>query len=260
MSSAPGLEMFGPWEEREEMRVAILEAGAELGLRQVGRRAYPTTTLESGWIPAPVPAIFSNDSFKAYRQWLPAEGFEGSVPLGGSFYSENIADYYFTPHEIGYSPFVKFDHDFIGRKTLESMPERRRRKVTLAWNGDDVTAAMRTLFEKGCAAKYIELPWSIYAGWNYDKVLMDGRTVGVSTVSGYSYNERAMLSLAVVDAEVPIGAEVRLVWGEEGGGSLRPIVERHVQIEIRAVVSPCPYSEVARTSYAEGWRTKTVTG
>ena len=47
-----------------------------------------------------------------------------------------------------------------------------------------------------------------------------------------------------------------LVWGEEGGGSSKPVVERHVQAEIRAIVSPCPYSEVARSSYHEGWRTK----
>ncbi len=32
-------------------------------------------------------------------------------------------------------------------------------------------------------------------------------------------------------------------------------MERHSQCEIRAVVSPCPYSEVPRTTYAEGWRT-----
>jgi len=82
------------------------------------------------------------------------------------------------------------------------------------------------------------------------------RMVGVSTFSGYSYNERSMLSLAMVDPEIEIGAEVTLVWGEEGGGSAKPVVERHVQAEIRAVVSPCPYSEVARTTYAEGWRTE----
>jgi syringate O-demethylase len=35
------------------------------------------------------------------------------------------------------------------------------------------------------------------------------------------------------------------------------VVERHRQVEIRATVSPVPYSEVARTSYAEGsWRQK----
>ena len=82
--------------------------------------------------------------------------------------------------------------------------------------------------------------------------------VGVSTFSGYSYNERSMLSLAIVDTDVEFGTEVTLVWGEEGGGSAKPVVERHAQCEIRAVVSPCPYSEVARTSYAEGWRTKTA--
>ena len=65
-----------------------------------------------------------------------------------------------------------------------------------------------------------------------------------------------MLSLAIVDVDVEVGTEVTLVWGEEGGGSSKPVVERHVQTEIRAVVSPCPYSEVARTTYAEGWRTK----
>jgi len=43
---------------------------------------------------------------------------------------------------------------------------------------------------------------------------------------------------------------------EEGGGSRKPVVERHAQAEIRAIVSPCPYSDVARTTYAEGWRTK----
>ena len=63
-----------------------------------------------------------------------------------------------------------------------------------------------------------------------------------------------MLSLAIVDDDVELGNEVTIVWGEEGGGSAKPVVERHVQAEIRAIVSPCPYGEVARTSYAEGWR------
>jgi vanillate/3-O-methylgallate O-demethylase len=84
--------------------------------------------------------------------------------------------------------------------------------------------------------------------------------VGISTFSGYSYNERSMLSLGIVDVDVDLGNEVTLVWGEENGGSAKPVVERHAQTEIRAIVSPCPYSEVARTSYAEGWRTKAAVG
>jgi vanillate/3-O-methylgallate O-demethylase len=260
MSGAPGLELFGPWEEAEEVRGAIVEAGGEFGLRLVGSRVYATNTLESGWIPSPLPAIFSGDELKAYRQWLPDEGYEATGSLGGSFYSADVDDYYLTPHDLGYWPFVKFDHDFVGRDALEARgDEPRRHKVTLRWDGDDVARAMATLFAQGDAVKYIDLPLSNYATWPYDKVLHDGEVVGLSTFSGYSYNERAMLSLAIVDVDVEIGTEVTLVWGEEDGGSAKPVVERHEQAELRAVVSPCPYSEVARTSYADGWRSGAAT-
>ena len=33
-------------------------------------------------------------------------------------------------------------------------------------------------------------------------------------------------------------------------------VEQHEQIEIRAEVSPTPYSQVARETYARGWRNR----
>jgi vanillate/3-O-methylgallate O-demethylase len=257
MSGVPGMELFGPWEHGDEVKAAILEAGVDFGLRHVGSRVYATNTLESGWIPCPLPAVFTGDEMRAYREWLPANGYEATGSLGGSYYSDDISDYYLTPHELGYWPFVKFDHDFVGREALEAMgDEPRRKKVTLAWNGEDVARAMGTWFEKGDPVKYIDLPLSNYATWPYDKVLEDGRTVGVSTFSGYSSNELSMLSLAMVDVDVELGTEVTLVWGEEGGGSSKPVVERHVQAEIRAIVSPCPYSEFARTSYAEGWRTE----
>jgi vanillate/3-O-methylgallate O-demethylase len=256
MSGAPGMELFGPWEEREEVREALVEAGRDLGLRQVGSRVYATNTLESGWIPCPLPAVFTGEEMSAYREWLPGNGYEATGSLGGSFYSDDISDYYLTPHDLGYWPFVRFDHDFIGKEALEKMAETPRwKKVTLAWNGDDVARAMGTMFTSE-PAKYIDLPLSNYSTWPYDKVLREDEPVGVSTFSGYSYNERSMLSLAMIDPDIEFGSEVTLVWGEEGGGSSKPVVERHAQTEIRAIVSPCPYSEVARTSYAEGWRTE----
>jgi vanillate/3-O-methylgallate O-demethylase len=258
MSGVPGRELFGPWDDRDEVRAAIVAAGAEHGLKQVGSRVYATNTLESGWIPCPLPAVFSGDDMKAYREWLPADWYEATGSLGGSFYSDDISDYYLTPHDLGYWGHVKFDHDFIGREALEAMGEEGpRRKVTLAWNGEDVAAAMQTLFEKGDPAKYIDLPLSNYSTWPNDKLLLDGEPVGVSTFSGYSFNERSMLSLGVVSSDVELGTEVTLVWGEENGGSAKPVVERHRQVEIRALVSPVPYSEVARTEYAKGsWREK----
>ena len=77
----------------------------------------------------------------------------------------------------------------------------------------------------------------------------DGKTVGLSTYTAYSFNERAMLSLGCVDlAACPLGSEVTIVWGEEDAGR-KPTSEPHVQTRIRATVAPVPYGEVARTAY-----------
>jgi glycine cleavage system aminomethyltransferase T len=259
MAGQPGFELFGPWAEGEEVKAALVEAGKDLGLRLVGARAYSSNTLESGWIPSPMAAVYSGDQMKSYRQWLPANGFEGRASLGGSFYSNNIEDYYLTPYDLGYGPFVKFDHDFIGREALEKKAkEPQRKKVTLALNDADVTRVIGTQFgTKGKdRAKFMDWPSAVYAMYPYDKVLRDGKQVGISTWVGYSSNERKMLTLAILDEEhAQPGSEVTFVWGEEGGGSSKPTVERHAQTEIRAIVSPVPYSEVARVSYAEGWRT-----
>jgi len=251
MSGVPGLELFGPAAEGEEVRAALVEAGEEFGLAQVGSRVYATNTLESGWIPCPLPGVFTGGELRAYREWLPANGYEGTGSLGGSYYADRIEDYYLTPYELGYGRHVRFDHDFVGREALAAMePAAQRQKVTLAWNGDDVARAMGTLFQAENRAKYIDLPLSNYSTWPNDTVRKDGRQVGVSTFSGYSSNESSMLSLAMVDPDVAApGTELVLVWGEEGGGSRKPVVERHVQTEIRATVGPAPYAEVVRTSY-----------
>ena len=257
MAGAPGLEVWGPYEEREDIRAAIVNAGKDFGLKEVGSRAYATNTLESGWIPSPLPAIYTGEKMKAYREWLPAASYEGSGSIGGSFYSDNIEDYYVTPYELGYGPFIKFDHEFIGRQALENMAGKpHRKKVTLAWNADDVVKAFRSMLEPGDPYKFIDMPLSNYTSASYDKVLSGGKRVGVSMFAGYTYNERSYLSLAMVDPDIEIGTEVRLVWGEEGGGSRKTTVERHRQIKIRAIVSPAPFSKMARTSYAESWRTK----
>jgi glycine cleavage system aminomethyltransferase T len=251
MVGQPGWEMWGPWEHGEAVRDAILEAGREFGIRRVGSRAYPTTCLESGWIPSPVPAVYVGERLKGYRQWLGPTSYEAMASLGGSFNSDDIRDYYLTPYDLGYGPFVKFDHDFIGREALERMAShQKRKKVTLVWNGDDVARVFRSLSNPGDAAKYIDLPLANYATLPFDKVMKGGKTVGVSTYTGYTYNERAIISLAVLDNEhSEPGTDVTLIWGEEGRGSSKPTVERHVQVEIRATVQAAPISEVARVAY-----------
>jgi vanillate/3-O-methylgallate O-demethylase len=256
MAGAPGLEVWGPYEEREEIREAIVEAGTQFGLKQVGARAYATNTLESGWIPSPLPAVYSGEKMRPYRQWLSTGSYEATGSLGGSYESDNIEDYYLTPYALGYGPFVKFDHDFIGREALEKRSaEPQRRKVTFAWNSDDVMRVWASMFEEGDPYKYLDCPLSNYASASYDDVRHNGENIGFSMFTGYSSNERSMLSLGVVDAGIEVGTQVNILWGESGGGTRKTTVERHKQIEIRAIVSPVPYSRVARETYAQGWRT-----
>jgi len=258
MAGQPGFELFGPWEDGEAVREAVVKAGEEFGLRQVGARAYSSNTLESGWIPSPLAAVYSGEKMKPYRQWLPANGYEAVASLGGSFVSDNIEDYYLTPWDLGYGPVVKFDHDFIGREALEKKAkEPHRTKVTLALENEDATRVLSTMFRRNNRAKYVDFPSAVYSSHPYDRVMVDGRTVGVSTWIGYSSNEGKMLTLAMLDADyAEPGTEVTLLWGEENGGTAKPTVEPHMQVPIRAIVSPVPYSEVARHSYAEGWRTR----
>lgn len=258
MAGQPGLEVFGPWDDGEAVRMALVEAGKEFGLMQVGGRAYSSNTLESGWIPSPLPAIYSSKELKAYREWLPADSYEAKASIGGSFYSANIEDYYLTPWDLGYGSIVKFDHDFIGRAALENKASGpHRHKVTLELDTNAVLKVMGTAFVKPPRAKFIEFPSAVYSMHPFDRVLSSGKTVGVSTWIGYSSNEGKMLTLAMLDeAHTKLGTEVVLLWGEPNGGSGKPNVERHVQVEIPAIVCPVPYAEVARETYAPpGWRT-----
>ena len=261
MSGQPGWELMGPWEDHDAVHAALVKAGEEFGIRLVGGRAYSTNALESGWIPSPLPAVYSGDKMKPFREWLTDKSYEAAASLGGSFISDNIEDYYLTPWDLGYGGFVKFDHDFIGREALEKKADGpHRKKVTLALDNDDVTRAMRTMFHRTLRAKYIDSPSAVYCMHLYDQVLAGSNPAGISTWIGYSANEGKMLTLAILDEEHSHpGSEVTLIWGEPNGGTRKPTVEPHVQTEIRGIVSPAPYVEVARHAYAPGgWRAKAV--
>lgn len=260
MAGQPGYELFGPWQDYDTVRNALIEAGKDDGLALCGGRTYSSNTLESGWIPSPLPAIYTGEGTKAYREWLGAKSYEGMCSLGGSFVSDTIEDYYLTPWDLGYGIMVKFDHDFVGREALEKLKDQpQRQKVTLALDNQDIVRVMSSMLQTGDKAKFMEFPSSVYAMHPYDAVLKDGKTIGLSTWIGYTVNAGRFLALAMVDAEFAApGTEVTLLWGEPDGGTSKPTVERHVQTEIKAVVAPVPYSEVARDTYADGWRTKTL--
>ncbi len=260
MAGAPGLEIWGPHADLEYIRSVILEAANEVGvsLHQVGSRAYATNTLESGWIPSPLPAIYTGDGMmKEYREWLGADSYEAGGSIGGSHVSDNIEDYYVTPFELGYGFYIGWKSDFIGKDALVKMKEAPgRRKVTFQWNADDVMKVIASAFVPGeDHYKWIDFPLPNYASSSADKIMRGGDMVGMSMFAGYSYNERSLLSLGVVDDDVKEGDILTLIWGEPDGGSEKTSTEKHKQAEIRVKVCATPFAAEARENYADSWRT-----
>ena len=251
MAGAVGLELFGPFDDYDRIRDAILETGQGHGLLPAGSKTYSTVAHESGWYPSPLPAIWSGDDLKGYRQWLPADGFEGNMSLGGSYVRDRIEDYYLTPYDIGYGHIVKFDHDFIGHDALKAKQDQpHKTKVTLRWDRDDVIRIFASMLQEGDRYKFLDMPASHYATCPYDAVSMNGAPVGVSHYPVYTSNVSSWISLALLDAEsAQPGTQVEITWGEPEGGSRKPSVERHVQTQVKATVEPCPISVTARETY-----------
>ena len=251
MAGAAGLELFGPFDDYDLIRDAILEAGAPEGLRAAGSKTYSTVAHESGWFPSPLPAIYTGASLADYRHWLKADSLEANLSLGGSFIGASVEDYYLTPYDIGYGHIVKFDHDFIGRDALEKLAnEPHKHKRTLRWSKDDVVKIFASQLGDTERFKFMDMPASHYATCPYDDVLMNGKSVGISHYPVYTANLRSWISLALLDenAAQP-GTEVTLTWGEPDGGTRKPTVERHAQTTVSCIVDDCPISVTARESY-----------
>jgi vanillate/3-O-methylgallate O-demethylase len=258
MSGAPGLEIWGPYADKHYVQSTILQAARDAGVDLVrcGSRAYSTNTLESGWIPSPLPGIYSGGGMLAeYRDWLAEDSYEAVGSIGGSFVSDDIEDYYVNPFELGYGFYIGWKKDdFIGKDALAKMKEApNRKKVTFEWNREDVLKVIASGFEEGTPYKWIDFPQPNYASSSADMVMQGDRMVGMSMFNGFSYNERCFLSLGVVDAGVEVGDVLTLKWGEPDE-TQKTSTERHRQAEIRVRVSPTPYSREAQENYAEGWR------
>ncbi len=238
MSGAPGFEIWGPSHEGAEVKALIKSAGRKHGLRQIGGRLYPVTSTESGWLSAAFPAIYTGEATKGFREWLPAESFEGRASIGGSFTRGILDEMYLNPFEMGYGVMTKFDHDFCGRAALEKHSKARgRQKVRLIWNSDDALSIQASLYGDKKRRKYLEMPVANYSTFQMDEVTAEGKRVGLAFHPVYSVSSRAWISLAIIDPEHSVsGTELKVTWGESNGGSNKPSVERHDQCNVRVTV------------------------
>jgi glycine cleavage system aminomethyltransferase T len=237
MAGQAGFEFIGEWPDAAAVKEALMRAGEPLGLVHVGALAYASASVESGWIPSPVPAIYTDPDLLGYRKYLPLYGIEGQRPLTGSFFSENIEDYYCSPYELGYGRSISFNHDFIGRAALhkakDSVP---RTKVTLVLDDTDVRNVIGA--DPGFQLTYAR--HRVEAG--HDLVGLTYQTASIGPAG-------TILSLTLIDKRFAgPGTEVAVVWGEHPGPGTPPGADLGFP-RIRATVRPAPYDQYARTQY-----------
>lgn len=236
MLGLAGYEFLGPWEHGAVVKDALLSAGKEFGLTRIGGLAYATNGIESGWIPTPTPGIYLAPELADYRRWLSLFSFEGQFPIQGTYLSENIADYFVSPFELGYGKSIAFNHEFIGRQALEQAKDKvKRSKVTLVFNPDDVRDFI------GAEPDYT-LSYARY------RVEAGARLAGMSFYSAWFHHQGTILGLALVDSQFAApGTEVTVLWGQHPGPGAAGEASGYKRL--RATVQPTPYNEFARTQY-----------
>ena len=247
MSGEAGFELQGPIEDGPTIHAAILEAGQEFGIRRLGRRTAMINHLEACFPTSSyhfVTATGGYDYSEAYTDFtIRTFGLSPlHIKMQGSFNSDDIRDYHMSPIELGWGKNIKFDHDFLGRAALETEIAAPKRKiVTLEYNKEDLLDIYASLFEPGEPYSFMDMPTEQRVITHQNRVLRDGRDVGISSNPGYSYWFRKMISLTVIDvASSEPGTEVTVLWGEPG----------RRQKEIRATVASAPYKTDRRRERA----------
>ncbi len=141
--------------------------------------------------------------------------------IAGSYKEAGVDAYKHNPFELGWGYGVRFDHDFIGREALDKIKENPARKmVSLEWNKEDILDIHASQYEDGEPYQDISEPTHMNPTdtkvW-HDKVLEDGKLVGISTGRTYSVYYQRMMSLCFLDIEYAVeGTEVCVLWGEPG--------------------------------------------
>lgn len=239
MAGEIGFELQGPNSHAKEVYQAVLDAGRDFGIRRLGGRVAMINHLEACFptiITDYMPAMFGPDMADYLAEFKAAmPGYAQTLNIAGSFEADDISAWYRSPVELGWSKVINFDHDFIGRAALEKEKANPTRTIrTLVWNPDDVVDVYASLFRKGDTYNFMEMPRDQRGFMYADKVLKNGKAVGIATSRGYSYYFRDMLSLCVIDvAQSEIGTEVEVIWGNPGSP----------QKKVRAIVQPAPYKK-----------------
>ena len=227
ISGELGYELHGPSSVGNEVWSAVVEAGTDHEIRQLGFRGMSVQHIEAGiatngldYLPS---SILTPGAPTQFRQ----------RPLGGSFVPTAVTDYFRKPGELGWGRRTAYRHDFLGREALDQESSEggpARTLIGLVWDTDDVAAVFASVVGPDEPADAMELPR--HQGLTHDRIVLDGRDIGISSGRSLSAHLRATISLGVVErAHAVPGTELTVIWGRPGTP----------QREIRATVTTLPF-------------------
>jgi vanillate/3-O-methylgallate O-demethylase len=239
MAGTLAYELHGPLEQGPAVYDAVVRAGADLGLQRLGWRTYTVNHVEGGFPQLIWTFMFTAIEDPGFRAIAGGDDSIWKPIVSGSVDPGDARARYRTPVELDWHRGARFDHDFIGREALEKeVADPKRTIVTLRWNSDDVIDIYASLLRPGDEYKTLELPThphlrGVHA--HADHVIKDGKEVGVSSGTVYSYYYREVISHCTIDLDcTEIGTEVIVKWGDFGGKikDVRATVERYPYLEL----------------------------
>jgi vanillate/3-O-methylgallate O-demethylase len=235
MAGGLAYEVHGPMEDASVVFDAIYRAGQAFGIERLGARTYQVNHIEGGFPQKNWTFFPAGADDPGFQHWARENRLLGYIEpkWTGSVDPSNHRARYRTPSEVGWQRSVNFDHDFLGRSAIEKeLANPRKTIVTLVWNVEDVVDVYASQFREGEEYQFIETPSISYprrARAHADHVVREGREVGISSGTIFSYYYRRMLSHCTINTDcADIGTEVIVKWGDHGRSikDIRATVER----------------------------------
>ena len=248
MSGALAYELHGDTKDVEDVYMALLEAGKDKGIRQLGQAAYCRNHTGGGYPNQGIHFWFPFLEIEGFAEYLQSQNnpffdmFLADYPFAGSA-SDNNNNGLATPYDVKWGYLVNFDHDFIGKEALQKIAQNQPRTVvTLEWNAEDVGKAFAKQFEghpvdpRDDISPIGDGADSLFAtGFpliNLSKVLDGEKEIGVAVGRTHDFYYNKMISLAYVDTAYDvIGKDLVVIWGSTAD----------TQTRIRAKVARFPY-------------------
>jgi glycine cleavage system aminomethyltransferase T len=244
MAGTLAYEVHGNIEDAHDVYNALWGAGnGEFKMKKLGYQAYMLNHTEDGYPQFFYHFAYAWEEDKALMEWFkkdPVLAYSAFRPALLGSIGDDYKSFWRNPVEVGWGGMINLNHDFIGKEALTEMKKNPTRKiVTLEWNAEDIGDVFASQFRDDIPYKNMDKPNDYYnfddtagAAFHADKVLVNGKFVGISSGRARCEHYHRMISQCSIDiAYAMIGQEVIVVWGEPGTR----------QKEIRATVARYPY-------------------